>query len=304
MGGAGEYPPLRGSWRVKEADVVPLRVGVLGPVTVWREGREVAAGQPKQLAVLGLLASRANRVVSLGQLVDAVWGEAAPASAQGGIYTYVAGLRRVLEPDRPNRAGGGPRRERDRVLVSSDGGYLLRLGDGGLDAGDFEERLGESRRLRAAGDARGAAEAVDEALRLWRGQPYTGVPGPFAETERRRLAELRTAALEERAELLLAQGQDSAAVPELTALVAGNPLRERARGLLMIALYRCGRQAEALEVFHDARERLAEDLGIDPGAELTRIYQQLLTMDPALGAGSTLPAAGPDRGTGAGTSRS
>ncbi len=278
--------------------MVPLRVGVLGPVTVWREGREVAAGQPKQLAVLGVLASRANRVVSLGQLVDAVWGDQPPASAEGGIYTYVAGLRRVLEPDRPNRAAGGAHRDRARVLVSSDGGYLLRLGDGGLDAGHFEERLGTSRRLRAAGDLGGAARFVDEALQLWRGQPYTGVPGPFAESERRRLAELRTTALEERADLLLAQGQETAAVPELTALVTGHPLRERARGLLMIALYRCGRQAEALGVFHDARERLAEDLGIDPGGELTRIYHQVLTTDPALEAGSASSAGAP-AGTGA-----
>jgi len=277
--------------------VVPLRVGVLGPVTVWRDGREVTAGRPKQLAVLGVLASRANRVVSLDQLVDAVWGDNPPVTAEGGIYTYVAGLRRVLEPD---RAASGPRRDGGGVLVSSGGGYLLRLGDGGLDAGHFEERLGRSRRLRASGDLRAAASLADEALSLWRGQPFTGVPGPFAETERLRLAELRTAATEERAELMLAQGQDAAAIPELTALVTEHPLRERARGLLMIALYRCGRQGEALQVFYDARERLAEDLGIDPGGELTRIYQQLLATDPALDAPaaamapvSTAPSAGP-----------
>ncbi len=123
---------------------------------------------------------------------------------------------------------------------------------------------------------------MDEALALWRGQPFAGVPGPFAEAERLRLTELRTTTAEERADLMLAQGQPAAAVPELTTLVAEHPLRERARGLLMIALYRCGRQAEALRVFHDARERLAEDLGIDPGTELTRIHQRVLAMDPAL----------------------
>jgi DNA-binding SARP family transcriptional activator/tetratricopeptide (TPR) repeat protein len=271
--------------------VVPLRVGVLGPVTVWRDGREVTAGQPKQLAVLGVLASRVNRVVSLDQLVDAVWGDKPPATAEGGIYTYVAGLRRVLEPNRTSRVAGGSRRDSGGVLVSSGGGYLLRLGDGGLDAGHFEERLGRSRWLRASGDLRAAASLADEALSLWRGQPFTGVPGPFAEAERQRLAELRTAATEERAELMLAQGQDAAVIPELTALVAEHPLRERARGLLMIALYRCGRQAEAMQVFHDARERLAEDLGIDPGGELTRVYQQLLAMDPALDAPARPPAA-------------
>jgi phosphoglycerate dehydrogenase-like enzyme/DNA-binding SARP family transcriptional activator/Tfp pilus assembly protein PilF len=261
---------------------VPLRVGVLGPVTVWRDGHEVMAGQPRQLAVLGLLASRANRVVSRGELVDAVWGDQSPASVDSGIYTYVAGLRRVLEPDRPRRAPDKSRRTPGQVLVSSGGGYLLRLGPLGLDAAEFEDCLSRSRELRAASDLRGAARVVDEALALWRGQPFAGVPGPFAEAERLRLIELHTTAAEERAELMLAQGQPAAAVPELTTLVTDNPLRERARGLLMIALYRCGRQAEALRVFHDARERLAEDLGIDPGIELAKVHQRVLSMDPAL----------------------
>ena len=287
---------------------MPLRVGVLGPVTVWRDGRESWRGQPRQLAVLGVLASRANRVVSRGELVDAVWGDQPPASAESGIYTYVAGLRRVLEPDRPRRVPDRSRRAPGQVLVSSGGGYLLRLGPGGLDASQFEESLGKSRGLRASGDPDGAARAVDEALGLWRGQPFAGVPGPFAEAERLRLTELRTTAAEERADLMLAQGQPEAAVPELTTLVAEHPLRERARGLLMIALYRCGRQAEALRVFHDARERLAEDLGIDPGTELARIHQRVLAMDPALdapgqGAGRRARAAGGDRAFPGGRSR-
>lgn len=277
----------------EKGSAVPLRVGVLGPVTVWRDGREVMAGQPRQLAVLGLLASRANRVVSRAELVDAVWGDQPPASVDSGIYTYVAGLRRVLEPDRPRRDPDRSRRAPGQVLVSSGGGYLLRLGPGCLDASQFEECLGRARALRASGDESGAARIVDEALGLWRGQPFAGVPGPFAEAERLRLTELRTTAAEERADLMLAQGQATAAVPELTTLVAEHPLRERARGLLMIALYRCGRQAEALRVFHDARERLAEDLGIDPGTELTRIHQRVLAMDPALDLPAQVPAAEP-----------
>jgi tetratricopeptide (TPR) repeat protein len=179
------------------------------------------------------------------------------------------------------------------VLVSSGGGYLLRLGPDGLDANQFEECLARSRELRAAGDPGGAARVVDEALALWRGQPFAGVPGPFAEGERLRLTELRTTAAEERADLMLVQGQPAAAVPELTTLVAEHPLRERAWGLLMIALYRCGRQAEALRVFHDARERLAEDLGIDPGTELARIHQRVLAMDPALDLPAQASAAAP-----------
>lgn len=262
--------------------MVPLRVGVLGPVAAWRGETEVEAGQPRQLAVLGVLATRANRVVSRGELVDAVWGEQPPASAEGGIYTYVAGLRRVLEPDRPRRVPDRPRRAPARVLVSASGGYMLRLDPGCLDSAQFEQLLSQARVLRAAGDLAPAEQAVTAALALWRGLAFAGVPGPFAEAERQRLGELRTGAAEDRADLLLALGRAAEAVPDLTALVAEHPLRERARGLLMIALYRCGRQAEALQAFHDARERLAEDLGIDPGDELTRIHRQLLAMDPAL----------------------
>ncbi len=262
--------------------VVPLRVGVLGPVTVWHDGREHPAGQPRQLAVLGVLATRANRVVSRGELIDAVWGDKPPASAEGGIYTYVSGLRRVLEPGRPRRDPDQARRAPSRMLISGGGGYLLRLGCGTLDAEHFQRCLGAARGLRAAGDLGGATRTVDEALALWRGLPYAGVPGPFAETERRRLTELRTTAVEERADLLLAQGQAAAAVPELAALAVAHPLREQATGLLMIALYRCGRQAEALRVFGETRRHLADELGVDPGSELTRIHQQLLAMDPAL----------------------
>jgi DNA-binding SARP family transcriptional activator/tetratricopeptide (TPR) repeat protein len=232
--------------------------------------------------VLGVLATRANRVVSRGELIDAVWGNDPPASAEGGIYTYVAGLRRVIEPDRPRRDPDRSRHVPARTLVSGGGGYLLRLVSGALDAEQFERCLAAARGLRAAGDPAAAARAVDEALALWRGLPYAGVPGPFAEAEQRRLAELRTTAIEERADLMLAQGQAAAAVPELAALAAAHPLREQATGMLMIALYRCGRKAEALRVFGETRDRLAEDLGIDPGSELTRIHRQLLAMDPAL----------------------
>ena len=276
--------------------MVPLRVGVLGPVTLWRDGREQSAGQPRQLAVLGVLASRANRVVSRGELVDAVWGDQPPASAEGGIYTYVAGLRRIIEPDRPRRDPDRARQAPASTLVSGGGGYLLRLGPGALDAEQFERCLATARGLRADHDNAAALRTVDEALALWRGLPYTGVPGPFAEAEQRRLTELRTTAIEERAELLLAQGQAAVAVPELTALTAANPLREQATGLLMIALYRCGRQAEALRVFDETRRRLAEDLGIDPGPELTKVHRQLLAMDPALAgpaAGRAVALAGP-----------
>jgi DNA-binding SARP family transcriptional activator/tetratricopeptide (TPR) repeat protein len=230
-----------------------------------------------------MLATRANRVVSRGDLIDAVWGDDPPASAEGGIYTYVAGLRRVFEPDRSS--GGSAekaRRTPSRVLVSTGGGYMLRLESGAVDADEFEQSLNRARGLRASGDLAAALSAVDEGLALWRGTAFAGVPGPFAEAERLRLDELRTAAAEERADLMLGLGQATEVIPGLTALIAEHPLRERARGLLMTGLYRCGRQAEALQVYYNVREKLGADLGIDPGPELNQIHQQVLAMDPAL----------------------
>ena len=187
----------------------------------------------------------------------------------------MAGLRRVIEPNRSLRGPG-------RVLVSSGAGYVLHLVPGQPDAVAFEQDLGRARQLRKAGDAAGAVSALNSALSLWRGIAFAGVPGPFAETERVRLGELRSTAAEERADVLLSLGRHEEVVPDLTAMVADHPLRERMRGLLMVALYRCGRQAEALRVFGEGRRVLAEELGIDPGGDLSRIHQQVLTMDPAL----------------------
>jgi DNA-binding SARP family transcriptional activator/tetratricopeptide (TPR) repeat protein len=268
---------------------VVLRVGVLGPVTVWNGNDELRVGQPRQQAVLGILAMRANRVISRGELVDAVWGQDPPASAEGGIYTYVAGLRRIIEPTRSARGPG-------RVLVSSGAGYVLHLVPGQPDAVAFEQYLARARQLRKNGDPVGAIDALESALGLWRGAAFAGVPGPFAETERVRLGELRSAAVEERADVLLELGRHEEVVPDLAALVTDHPLRERMRGLLMIALYRCGRPAEALRVFQDGRRVLAEELGIDPGTDLSRIYQQVLTSDPALDPATEIPAAGDEPG--------
>src|SRR6202040_2040619 len=161
-------------------------------------------------------------------------------------------------------------------------GYVLHLVPGQPDAVSFEQHLGRARQLRKGADLAGAVAALDSALGLWRGIAFAGVPGPFAETERVRLGELRSMAAEERADVLLSLGRHEEVVPDLTAMVADHPLRERTTGLLMIALYRCGRQAEALRVFAETRRRLADELGVDPGTELTRIHQQLLAMAPAL----------------------
>jgi DNA-binding SARP family transcriptional activator len=276
--------------KVREA--VVLRVGVLGPVTAWYGQDELHVGQPRQQAVLGILAMRANRVISRGELVDAVWGQDPPASAEGGIYTYVAGLRRIIEPGRSLRGPG-------RVLVSSGAGYVLHLVPGQPDAVAFEQQLARARQLRKNGELTGAVTALEGALGLWRGVAFAAVPGPFAETERARLAELRSTAAEERADALLALGRHSEVVPDLTAMVADHPLRERMRALLMIALYRSGRPAEALRVFADGRRVLADELGIDPGSDLFRIHQQVLASDPALrlpGVGGRGVVADPEAG--------
>jgi DNA-binding SARP family transcriptional activator/tetratricopeptide (TPR) repeat protein len=252
-----------------------LRVGVLGPVTAWEGDQELRLGQPRQQAVLAILAMRANRVISRSELVDAVWGHDPPPSAEGGIYTYIAGLRRIIEPGRSARGQG-------RVLVSTGAGYVLHLVPGQPDAVAFEQHLGRARQLRKGGDPASAVTSLDAALGLWRGVALAGVPGPFAEAERARLGELRSAAVEERADVLLALGRHEEVVPDLTAMVADQPLRERMRGLLMMALYRSGRQAEALRVFQDGKRVLAEELGIDPGLDLTRLHQQIMSADPAL----------------------
>src|SRR5581483_7748408 len=141
---------LSGERKVGEA--VVLRVGVLGPVAAWYGDRELPVGQPRQQAVLGILAMRANRVISRGELIDAVWGQEAPSSAEGGVYTYVAGLRRIFEPGRSLRGPG-------RILVSTGAGYVLHLVPGQPDAVAFEHHVGRARLLRKNGDLPGAVAA-------------------------------------------------------------------------------------------------------------------------------------------------
>jgi len=261
---------------------VVLRVGVLGPVMAWNNDEELPVGQPRQQAVLAILAMRANRVISRSELVDAVWGQDPPSSAEGGVYTYVAGLRRIFEPGRSLRGPG-------RILVSSSAGYVLHLVPSQPDAVAFEQNLHRARQLRKAGDLTGVAGTLASALGLWRGVALAGVPGPFADTERARLGELKSAAEEEKADALIALGRHEEVLADLTAMVAEHPLRERMRALLMMAMYRSGRQAEAVRVYGEGRKVLAEELGINPGAELARIHQQVLKMDPGL----DLAAAGP-----------
>ncbi|WP_432932080.1 BTAD domain-containing putative transcriptional regulator [Microbispora sp. CA-135349] len=252
-----------------------LRLRVLGPVTAWMEDRQVNSGPPLQRAALCVLAARAGRIVPKERLIGDLWGGAAPQTAEQSVYTYIAGLRRVLEPDRGRR---GP----FSLLTHSANGYSLARDACRIDAEDFEQRLAQARRHRAEDDLPAWLRALEEALGLWTGTALGGLPGPFCAAERARLGGLRLTAREDHADALLRLGRHHEALETLTGLITEDPLRERARELTMLALYRCGRQAEALEVFHDIRLLLAERLGVDPGESLRRTHELILRADPSL----------------------
>jgi DNA-binding SARP family transcriptional activator/Tfp pilus assembly protein PilF len=247
-----------------------LRFALLGTVFAVCEGQELAAGPPRQRAVLAMLALRANRVVPRDELVDGVWGADPPASAVNGVHIIVGALRRMLEPARARRAPG-------RVLVSAGSGYRLAVTPEQVDVGVYDGHLRRARTRQAAGEPAAALLAFDAALELWRGTPLTGVPGPFAQTERTRLTELWLAAAESRAEALIELGDLGAATAELSRLVAEHPLREGLRVLLMRSLHRAGRQADALEAYADARQLLKAELGVEPGAALRQLHLDILS---------------------------
>jgi YVTN family beta-propeller protein len=212
----------------------------------------------------------------MDRLIDELWGEAPPESAANMLQGYVSRLRKVLEP--------GRRRGEHEVLVSRPPGYALQIRPDQLDLELFLQLTGEGRRMLDAGEAHAAAERFREALALWRGPALADVAyEPFARPEVERLEELRLAALEDRIDSDLAIGHQEPLVAELRELIATYPLRERLRGQLMVAFYRCGRQAEALEVYREGRRRLTEDLGIEPGPGLRKLEQAILRHDPQLG---------------------
>ncbi|WP_447002038.1 BTAD domain-containing putative transcriptional regulator [Saccharothrix isguenensis] len=262
----------------------PLSAELLGPVRVFLGGAEVDLGAARRRAVFAVLALRAGQPVPLDDLVDAVWGGEPPANAEASIYTYISGLRKLLEPHRSARSTPA-------VLVSTGSGYSLRLGPESTDVARFE-----AHRRRAASMAAGAAvKELDEALALWRGEALAGVPGRFARAQRARLDELRLVTVERRAELALELGRHAEVVSDLTTPAAEHPLREGLRALLMTALHGAGRHAEALEVFRDTRRLLVDQLGIEPGAELLAAYQRLLQgmVAPAAPLRATIPVRKP-----------
>ncbi len=256
-------------------DGSPLRFEILGRPAAWRDGRELDLGPGKQRAVLAVLLLSPNRPVPTSSIVEAVWGDEPPDNGANVVQKYVAGLRRVLEPERSPRSPG-------RLLTLTGAGYALRVPPEGLDAEIFQDRVKEALAVRAAGDPARAESLLRDALSGWRGTALAGLNGSFFAAARDRLDEERAAALEACAEIGLELGEHARLVPELIRLVAEYPLREGFRYLLMLALYRCGRQAEALAAYRDARDYFADEFGVEPGERLQSLHVGILRADPAL----------------------
>ncbi|WP_327283904.1 tetratricopeptide repeat protein [Streptomyces sp. NBC_01278] len=271
-GGAGDDPQPYGR-------PGGTRFAVLGPIRAWRGGEALPSGTPQQRALLAALLLRGGRTATAPELIDAIWGEDPPQQALATIRTYASRLRKILAPG---------------MLVTESGGYAIHTPAGTLDLGIARGIAADADQARSAGDRTLARTLLDRALDLWDGEPLAGVPGPHAETERTRLAEWRLQLLETRLDLDLEVGHHAEAVSELTALTAAHPLRERLRELLMLALYRSGRQAEALAVYADTRRLLADELGVDPRPELSALQQRILRADTELAcAEDPVPASAP-----------
>ncbi|MGW6719498.1 AfsR/SARP family transcriptional regulator [Streptomyces sp. NPDC054995] len=255
-----------------------LRFTVLGPVRAWRGSELLSSGSPQQRALLTALLLREGRTATAGELIDAFWGEDPPSQALATIRTYASRLRKILGQD---------------TLVSESGGYAIRIDRGALDLTLAQDLAAEAEKARAAGDRCQARTLINKVLGLWDGEALASVPGPYADNQRTRLEEWRLQLTETRLDLDLEVGCHAEAVSELTALTAAHPLRERLRELLMVALYRSGRQAEALAVYADTRRLLAEELGVDPRPELAQLQQRILRADEELARPADEPAPAP-----------
>jgi DNA-binding SARP family transcriptional activator len=254
---------------------------ILGPLEVLEEGRSLPLGGPRQRAVLAVLLLHANEVVSSERLIDELWAEEPPKTADATLRVYVSQLRKVLEP-RGSATGGR------HILESRAGGYVVRLGADDLDLARFERLFEQGREELAAGDAAAAAATLRDGLAVWRGKALTDFAyETFAQAPIARLEEMRRAALELRVAADLRLGRHGELAGELESVVRDHPFREHLCGQLMLALYRSGRQAEALEAYQTTRRVLSEQLGIDPSVELQALERSILRQERAL----DLPAA-------------
>ena len=252
------------------ARVTNVRIKVLGPLEVVVDGDPLALGGPQQRLVLAMLVSRVNAPVSTESLIDALWGEdETPDRARKTVQVYVANLRKAL---------GG----QDAPIESAPGGYVLRTGGVSVDAVDFEQAL-DATGPAADSDARHTVESLSAALGLWSGPAYNDLgDAPALRSEVTRLNELRLVALERRVEAALALGQHREVLSGLETLTTDHPYRERFTALHMLALYRSGRQAEALRAYQRTRLVLGEELGIEPSPEVQALEQAILTQDQSL----------------------
>ena len=245
-----------------------MEVRVLGPLELVIDNGPVPL-PAKQRRLLAALLIRVGETRSADVLIDSVWGEAPPASASGLLQVYVSQLRKALP---------APAR-----IATFDSGYALSLGEASLDAAEFERLLREGKEAMSDGNPALAASVLGRALGLWRGQAYGELAyEEFVRAEAERLEELRLVCLEARLEAGLALGQQDDLLPELQSLALAHPLRERVQAQLMLALYRCGRQTEALDLFRELRRRLHEELGLEPGSELRELQRRILEHDPTL----------------------
>lgn len=249
-----------------------VKFEVLGPLRGFAGEEELQLGSPQQRGVLAMLLLARGRQVSLDGLIDGLWGADVPRAGAGTVRTYISRLRRQLD----EAAGRG------ELIESVGDGYVVPQGAAVLDLDQFEEALGKARTACQCQDTVRAVSVLRTALGLWHGAALAGVPGPYAEARRVRLAELHMVAAEEKLAMEIALGQHGIAIAELRDLLAEYPFREGLSELLMLALYRAGRQVEALTVFTDVRRLLGAELGIDPGPGLQAMHQRILQADDRL----------------------
>lgn len=256
-----------------------MEFGLLGPILI--DGQDctalLAAAKPRK--VLALLLLYANQVVPVTAIMTELWDTTAPRSAQTTVQTYILRLRKLLA----TVAGCSPQQVSRELLKTKSSGYLLQVGPGALDLHRFDQFSAKGRRALSVGDNESAARLLDEALECWRGPALVDVPaGQLLDAQVTRLTESRLTALQQRIEAKLRLGYHHELLGEISALTTEHPLHENLHAQLMLALYRCGRRPDALEVFHRLRNDLINELGLEPSAKMQRLHQAILVADPVL----------------------
>ncbi|MFF3847827.1 BTAD domain-containing putative transcriptional regulator [Streptomyces sp. NPDC002328] len=258
-----------------------MDIAVLGALDVRENGVSVTPTAPKPRQVLALLALHADQVLPVAALIEELWGERPPRSARTTLQTYVLQLREHISAALERDAHGAPARTAKDVLVTSPGGYLLAASGGASDVREFERLAGLGYRAMDAGDFAGAARRLRDALALWTGSAFADVQtGTLLEMESRRLEETRLCALDQRIEADLRLGRDRELLGELTVLVSRYRTHENLHGQFMLALHRCGRRSEALDVYQRLRTALVRELGLEPSAGLRRLQRSILVAGP------------------------